>query len=178
MKSRTLLAVVLGGALLAAAAIGAWTSASQGATPGDDPLTAARFELTIDGASIGAFSDLAGIASGVDADDVEYINRDGTVTLKLPGKRTPPTVTLKRGLTRNLELSAWHELVMLGDIAAARKNVVLTMYNTEGVPVARFNLTNAWPTKLEIGGLKAADGSSALIETVTLVCERLQRVPV
>ena len=55
MKSRTLLAVVVGGALLAAAAIGAWTSSSQGATPGDDALTAARFELTIEGASIGAF---------------------------------------------------------------------------------------------------------------------------
>ena len=44
------------------------------------------------------------------------MNRDGTVTLKLPGKRTPPTVTLKRGLTRSLELSAWNELVVSGTL--------------------------------------------------------------
>jgi len=177
MKSRKLLAVLLGGALLVAAAIGAWTGTSQGATPGDpgDALTAARFEISIDGASIGAFSELAGIASGIDAEDVDYVNRDGTVTVKLPDKRDPPTVTLKRGMTRSLEMSAWHELVVLGDVAAARKNVTLTMFNAAGEPVARYHLENAWPAKLEIGGLKAG-ASSVLIETVTLACDHLQRV--
>jgi phage tail-like protein len=175
MKSRTLLAVALGGALLAAAAIGAWTSASHGATPNDSPITAARFGISVDGVQLAVFSELAGIASGIDAGDVEYVNRDGTVTLKLPGKRTPPTVTLTRGLTRSLELSAWHELVMLGDLAAARKNAVLTMYDVVGEPVARYHLENAWPAKLEIGGLKA-DAGTALMETVTLVCDRIQRV--
>jgi len=174
MKSRTLPAVLLG-ALLAAGAIGAWTSASQGATPGDDALTAARFELSIDGVSIGAFSELAGISSGIEAEDVEYVNRDGTVTLKLPGKRTPPTVVLKRGMTRSLEMAAWHELVILGDVAAARKNVTITTYNAVGDPVARWNLEAAWPAKVEINGLKA-DTGSVLIETVTLVCDRLHRV--
>ena len=176
MKSRTLFAALLGGVLIVAA-IGAWTSASQGATPGDpgDALTAARFELSIDGASIGAFSELAGLSSGIDAEDVDYVNRDGNVTVKLPAKRNPPTVTLSRGMTRSIEMSAWHELVILGDVAAARKNVTLTMYSAEGEPVARYYLENAWPAKLEIGGLKAG-ASSVLIETVTLVCDHLQRV--
>jgi len=174
MKSRTLIAVVLGGALLAAAAIGAWTSASQGAD--ESPITASRFGISIDGVQLAVFSELQGISSGIDAEDVEYVSRDGTVTVKLPGKRTPPTVTLTRGLTRSFELSAWHELVMLGDFAAARKNVTLTMFNAAGEPVARYHLENAWPAKLEIGGLKAEDGSSALIETVTLVCDHLVRI--
>ena len=176
MKSRTLLAVVLGGALLAAAAIGAWTSASQGATPNEDPIAASRFGISVDGVQLAIFSELAGISSGVDAEDIEWISsRDGTVTVKLPGKRTPPTVTLDRGLTRSLELSAWHELVILGDVAA-RKNVTLTMFNDAGEPVARYHLENAWPAKLETSGLKAEDGSSALIETVTLVCDHIRRV--
>ena len=174
MKSRTLLAVVLGGALLAAAAFGAWTSASQGAD--ESPITASRFGISIDGVQVAIFSELAGISSGVDAEDVEWVSRDGTVTVKLPGKRTPPTVTLKRGMTRSLELNAWHELVILGDVAAARKNVTLTMFNVAGEPVARWHLENAWPAKFDIGGLKAEDGSSALIETVTLVCDHIRRV--
>jgi len=176
MKSRTLLAVVLGGALLAAAALGAWTSASQGATPDESPIAASRFGISVDGVQLAIFSELAGISSGIDAEDIEWVSsRDGTVTVKLPGKRTPPTVTLTRGLTRSLELSAWHELVMLGDVAA-RKNVTLTMFNDAGEPVARYHLENAWPAKLETRGLKAEDGSSALIETVTLVCDHLRRV--
>jgi hypothetical protein len=88
----------------------------------------------------------------------------------------PPTVTLKRGMTRNIELAAWHELVILGDVAA-RKNVTLTMYDVTGDPVVRYHLTNAWPSKLEIGALKAG-ASSVLTETVTLVAEFIQRVSV
>ena len=49
------------------------------------------------------------------------------------------------------------------------------MYNTKGDPVARYHLTNAWPSKLEIGGLKAGS-SEVLMETVTIVCERIERV--
>ena len=51
------------------------------------------------------------------------------------------------------------------------------MYNAVGEPIARYQLTNAWPAKLEIGALKA-DAGSVLLETVTLVCERLRRVSV
>jgi phage tail-like protein len=178
MKSRTLLAALLAAAILVAAAIGAWTSSSQGAAapPGGEPLTAARFELTIDGHSLAVFSELVGISSSVDIEDVRVDPKRKHKLKKLPGKRTPPTVVLKRGMTRNIELSAWHELVILGDVAA-RKNVTLTMYDVTGDPVVRYHLTNAWPSKLEIGALKSG-ASSALTETVTLVAEFIQRVSV
>ena len=178
MKSRTLVAALLAGAILVAAAIGAWTSSSQGAAapPGGEPLTAARFELTIDGHSLAVFSELVGISSAVDIENVRLDTNRKHKLKKLPGKRTPPTVTLKRGMTRNIELAAWHELVILGDVAA-RKNVTLTMYDVTGDPVVRYHLTNAWPSKLEIGALKAG-ASSVLMETVTLVAEFMQRVSV
>jgi phage tail-like protein len=178
MKSRTLVAALLAGAILVAAAIGAWTSSSQGAAapPGGEPLTAARFELTIDGHSLAVFSELVGISSSVDIEHVRVDTNPKRKLKKLPGKRTPPTVTLKRGMTRNIELAAWHELVILGDVAA-RKNVTLTMYDVTGDPVVRYHLTNAWPSKLEIGALKAG-ASSVLTETVTLVAEFIQRVSV
>jgi phage tail-like protein len=178
MKSRTLVAALLAGAILVAAAIGAWTSSSQGAAapPGGEPLTAARFELTIDGHSLAVFSELVGISSSVDIEHIRLDTNRKHKLKKLPGKRTPPTVTLKRGMTRNIELAAWHELVILGDVAA-RKNVTLTMYDVTGDPVVRYHLTNAWPSKLEIGALKAG-ASSVLLETVTLVAEFIQRVSV
>ena len=49
------------------------------------------------------------------------------------------------------------------------------MFNSDGKPVAKYWLENAWPSKLDMAGLKAG-ASEALIETVTLVAEKIQRV--
>ena len=80
-------------------------------------------------------------------------------------------------MTRNIEMAAWHELVILGDVAAARKNVSIIAYGADGKPVARYHLTAAWPSKIEIGALKAG-ASEVLIETVTMTCEFMQRVAI
>ena len=94
---------------------------------------------------------------------------------KLPGKRMPPTVVLKRGKNNSMELWTWHESVLMGDMAAARKSCSLVMYTTDGRPVARYHMENAWPSKIEIGGLQAG-ASEVLMESVTIVCEHIQRV--
>ena len=62
-----------------------------------------------------------------------------------------------------------------GDVAAARKNTSLIMYSTDGTPVARYSLENAWPSKLDTGQLKSGT-TSFVTETVTLVCDRIRRV--
>ncbi len=170
MRSRRLLFALLVGALLTVAAVGAWTATSQGASAPPDDMTASRFSIVVDGQQIATFGELQGITSGY---DVDFIESDGR-KLAVPGKRPAPTVTLKRGMTSNLELAAWHELAMT-DWSAARKTASLVMYNATGTPLARYSLENAWPAKLEIGSLRAG-ASSVVMETVTLVCDRLQRV--
>jgi hypothetical protein len=52
----------------------------------------------------------------------------------------------------------------MNDWTAARKSASLVMYDTSGSPVARYHLENAWPAKVEIGGLRA-DASEVLMET-------------
>jgi phage tail-like protein len=136
----------------------------------NDALTAARFSLTIDGVEIASFSELQGITSEVEP--IEFLEGDETRL----GKLKPPTVVLKRGKNQGLELWAWHEAVRSGDIAAARKSVSLVMYNTQDKPVAHYHLENAWPSKLEIGGLNARGSEVVLTETVTIVAERIQRL--
>jgi phage tail-like protein len=134
-----------------------------------DAITAARFSLTIDGVEIAQFSELLGITSEAKSDDVV-----GFVQKKLPGKRHPPTVTLRRGLTTDIQLSTWHDTAVEGRTREVRKNAALVMYDAAGDPVARYHLENAWPPKLEVSSLKA--GASDLFETVTLTCDRTQRV--
>lgn len=140
-----------------------------------DALTAARFSVVIDGYEIASFSELSGITTEVEPVDYLSSSDKEVIFKKLPGKKKPPTVILKRGKTTGTELWAWHQSVLSGDIVAARKSASLVMYNYDGQPVARYYLEHAWPCKLEIGALKAG-ASEVLMETVTLVCENLQRV--
>jgi hypothetical protein len=118
-----------------------------------DALTAARFSITIDGHEIASFSELQGINT----------------------LATPPTIVLKRGKSSSREMWSWHEAARTGQMSAGRKNASLIMYDYEGKPVARYQLTNAWPSKIEIGSLKAG-ASEVLMETVTMVCDHIQRV--
>jgi phage tail-like protein len=141
----------------------------------NDALTAARFSITIDGYEIASFSELSGITTEVEAVDFLESSDKEVVFKKLPGKRKPPTFVLKRGKNSSMELWAWHEAVLAGDIVAARKSCSLVMYNFDGKPVARYHMEHAWPNKLEIGALKAG-ASEVLMETVTIVCESIQRV--
>lgn len=134
----------------------------------DDALSAARFSITVDGYEIASFSELAGINSAVE----------------------PVTFVLKRGKATGPAMWAWHEAVREGDMAAARKSASLVMYDYDGKPVARYHLQNAWPSKVEIGGLtaqgnvsdldflkaRALRGGEVAMETVTIVCENIQRV--
>lgn len=181
MHSRKLLAALVGAAILIAGALGAWASSPAGAAaaPDTSPLTASRFELTIDGHSLAVFQELVGIVSSADGagSELALVNKGDNAVLKLPGKRTPPTITLRRAMTRNIEMAAWHELVILGDVAAATKSVSITAYNKKGDPVARYHLTNAWPSKVEITAENSGAGG-VMEETVTLVSEFMQRVSV
>jgi phage tail-like protein len=137
------------------------------------PISASRFEISIDGHSIAMFEELVGIVD--DIGELDGFTSDPRLFLrKLPGKRKPPTVTLKRGLDTSLELSQWHEAAVNGDSAALKSASLLT-YDLRGMPIAKYLLENAWPAKLEIEGLKAG-ASEVLMESVTLVCEHIQRV--
>ena len=140
-----------------------------------DAITAARFAITIDGSEIASFSELQGITTQVDVVDFIESSDKEVIMKKLPGKRTPPTVMLKRGKNSSMELWAWHEAVLMGDMALARKSCSLVMFDVGGKAVARYHLEHAWPSKIEIGALKAG-ASEVLMESVTIVCEHIQRV--
>jgi phage tail-like protein len=176
MSSRRLIYGLVPVCLLVAALVGLASLISSGAeaAASTDPPPAARFSIVVNGEEIASFSELAGIASGY---ETEYLSVDQKETvLTVPARHTPPSVTLKRGLTSDVALWDWHaDAIQNG--SRAWKDAGLVMYDVEGRPVARFHLLNAWPSKLEVGELSAG-GQEVAMETVTIVCERLQRVRV
>ena len=160
----------VGGAALASSLLTGTATAQTTTTP----ISVSRFSLAIDGYEIASFSELSGIVAEVEASEYWDTTQTGTLVQKLPGKMKPPTVVLKRGLTGGMELWAWHEAVRVGTLASARKNCTLTMFNSVAQPVVKYFLSNAWPSKIELGALKAGT-SEVLYETVTLTVERIQR---
>jgi len=142
----------------------------------NDAIAASRFSVTVDGYEIAQFSELTGITTEVDVIDfMENSSSGGNILKKLPGKHKPPTITLKRGKSTSMELWAWHEAVLHGDVVGARKSGSIVMYGYDGTAVARYHFHDGWPSKISIGALKAAS-SEVLMEEVTIVCESLERV--
>jgi phage tail-like protein len=64
---------------------------------------------------------------------------------------------------------------LTGDRSNNRKNGSIVLYNTSNDEVGRFNFINAWPSKIATDAV-STDSNEPLKETITLVCERLDRV--
>lgn len=138
-------------------------------------ITAARFSITVDGYEIASFSELQGIRTEIKT--VEFVESGdrGLVQMNLPSNPVLATLVLKRAQTTDPQMWAWHEAARFGQMGAARKSCSLVMYDAASAPVARYHLENAWPSKIELGPLRAGS-SEVLSETVTIVCDYLQRV--
>ncbi|MGH8740236.1 MAG: phage tail protein [Burkholderiales bacterium] len=148
-------------AFAAAAVLPIAPAAGQaGSSKDHDALTAARFELTIDGHALATFFELTSLSVSAAPGDPP------------PAQQAPGVVQLRRGFTRNVDLWNWFQNANGG---AVRNAAVLVLYDRRHKPVATYHLVNAWPAKVEIGALKAG-ASEVLMETVTIVCERIERV--
>jgi phage tail-like protein len=143
----------------------------------NDALTAARFELSIDGHSMAVFSELAGITTEVETVDYVPSGEHESVFLnRFAAVRKPIKVRLRRARSNNMDMWTWHEAATLNPRRPPKK-VHLHLYEGPEKPPARYCLENAWPSKIEIGGLRAG-GTASAMETVTMTCEFIQRVSV
>lgn len=138
-------------------------------------ITANLFAVTIDGTTIGRFAELQGIKTEIRVVEFVESGDKGLIQTKMPANPELAVITLKRGQDNSMEMWAWHEAARLGQLDQARKSCSLVMFDASGKPVSRFHLENAWPSKIEIGPLRAGS-SEMLMESVTLVCDHLQRV--
>jgi phage tail-like protein len=94
---------------------------------------------------------------------------------KLPGTLKWNDITLKQGLTDNMDMWKWRKMVEEGDVVKARANGSITMMDTTGKPVAKWTLLNCWPSKLS-GPAGKADGNEVAVQELTLTHEGYERV--
>ena len=93
----------------------------------------------------------------------------------IPGQLTWGPLTLKRGVTTDLEMWKWRKQVIDGGTDAMRRNASLIMYNHALEEVVRYNFEACWPSKWTGPDVKADDGT-VVIETLEIQYENMDRV--
>ncbi len=142
----------------------------------EDPLLGFNFGIDVGGAIKGYFTEVGGLGSENEIVEQKVVNEKGVeVILKIPGRLKWGDITLKRGITSNMDLWDWRKQVEDGKVNGARKNGSIVMYDRELKEAARWNFINAWPSKIS-GPAPKADGNEIGIEELTIVHEFIERV--
>ncbi len=134
-----------------------------------DPLLSYNFLVEIDGITRAGFREASGLDSS--QDPVEY--REGTdafTSRKLPGMVKYSNISLKWGMTDDLEMLEWRQKTADGMVE--RRNGSIVLLDAAGQEKVRWNYHEAWPTKWT-GPSFNATGNEVAIETLELAHEGL-----
>jgi len=137
-----------------------------------DPYGSFNFQLEIDGIIRAGFSEVTGL--NAEANVIEY--REGNESLttrKLHGLIKFGNVTLKWGVTQDLELFNWFKTVMDGDIDR-KQTMSVVLLDEQRNEAVRWNIRNAWPAKYVVPDLKA-NAAEIAVESLELCHEGVER---
>lgn len=141
----------------------------------EDPLLGFNFMLELEGALAGYFTECSGIGSEHDIVEQKVVDKQGhELVRKIPGRLKWQDISLKRGITSDLKIWEWRDLLVQGKAKDARKNITITMLSREYQPVAVWHFANAWPSKVTGPSLKA-DSNEFGVEELTIVHEGMYR---
>jgi phage tail-like protein len=143
----------------------------------EDPLVAFKFGLEIEGKLSGFFTSVGGVGSESEVVEHKVVNPDTgeTIIQKIPGRLTWTDISLKRGVTSNIDVWQWRQQVVEGKVDDARTNCSVIAYNQANEEIARWNLENAWPSKVT-GPDMDAGSTDYMVEEMTIVHEGMTRV--
>jgi len=143
------------------------------------PFTSFRFEVVLDLASpVDGLSSPLCDAAFAECDGLEITMEPKTIEsggvndrqIHLIGPVKYSQLTLKRGMTSNLQLWSWFALNIQGTVTPASGTV--TMWDTDSTPVIEFTLEGCLPVRMRAPSLNARDGLVA-VEELALVYEKL-----
>src|SRR5262245_2713111 len=102
-----------------------------------DPLVGYNFAVKIDGKIAGYFTECSGLGSESDVVEHKVAGEGGKeIVRKIPGRLKWGDITLKRGITKSMDFWKWRKDVEDGNVATARVNGSVVMYDQEGAAVA------------------------------------------
>lgn len=142
----------------------------------EDPLVGFHFGVDLQNNVTGFFTECSGLGSETETIEHKVINEKGVdMVLQVPGRLKWENITLKRGITSDMQIWDWRKKVEDGDVDGARCDGSIVMYNQKLEEVARWNFDRAWPSKVS-GPQPKADSNEIGVEELTIVHEGIRRV--
>lgn len=142
----------------------------------EDPLVGFHFAIEMSGVIAGYFTECSGIGSEHEIVEHKVVTETGQeVVMKIPGRLKWENITLKRGITSNMDIWDWRKQVEDGMVDDARREGSIIMYDQQLSPVARWDFEGAWPVKVS-GPQPKADGNEISLEELTITHEYIKRV--
>lgn len=137
-----------------------------------DPYRAFNFKIELQGVTEGHFTEVSGL--GAKVTPISYREAGNSqVVHYVPGRVEYSAITLRYGVTKSKDLFEWFKTGVKGQIQ--RRNLSIVLLDADGMTeVLRWNLVNAWPTEWR-GSLLDAHSQEVAIESLTLVCESIDR---
>ncbi len=140
-----------------------------------DPLVGFHFAIEISGVVTGYFTECSGIGSEQEVIEHKVVTETGQeIVMKIPGRLKWENITLKRGITTNMDIWNWRKQVEDGQVDSARRDGSIIMYDQHLAPAARWDFERAWPVKVS-GPQPKADSNDIGVEELTITHEYIKR---
>jgi phage tail-like protein len=139
---------------------------------GERPFLAFRFDVQISVPGVlglpnplcnAAFAECDGLEMTMEPKTVRE-GGNNTQQIHLVGPVSYGTLSLKRGMTSNIDLWKWFTQSVSGDTRSAQAEVVIIMRNGQGAEQVRFKVHNCLPLKMKAPALNAKEGLLAIEE--------------
>ncbi len=141
-----------------------------------DPYGGFNFLVSITGVSddgvavSGSFTEVSGLEVEVPA--IEYRNGSEDITVrKVPGLKKFANISLKRGITGDVDFWNWITEAMNGHVHRTEGSIMLLDENRR--EVMRWNFVRGWPCKFTGPSFNAANNEIAM-ETLEICVENLE----
>lgn len=137
------------------------------------PLSKFHFEISADNLE-GGFTEVSGL--DVETELLEY--RAGNMPqfskIKKAGMQKYSNLTLKRGVFKDINsfYDWWNSAVNQADPSVYHRNMTINLKNESGDVIITWNVTNAFPLKVQSTDLKS-DANEIAIESMELAIEGL-----
>ncbi|MEW5989156.1 MAG: phage tail protein [Chloroflexota bacterium] len=142
----------------------------------EDPLVGFHFAVEVQGTVTGYFTECSGLGSENEIIEHKVVNEKGVeVILKIPGRLKWENITLKRGITSNMDIWTWRKTIEEGQVNGNRHDGSIVMYDQSLAEVARWNFYSGWPVKVT-GPQPKADSNEIGVEELTIAHEYIERV--
>jgi phage tail-like protein len=130
-------------------------------------LPSYRFVVIMDGIPMGMFTEVTLPTLSVTTQDITEGGQNNYIH-KLPVRVDAGTLTLKRGVTSFMEFLEWYQFVLDGDVANAKKQVMVIFFNVAHIPTIVWNFRDCYPIKWS-GPQLSSDSQAIAVEELELV---------